>query len=398
MKTINSFLKKIRKRTLIILLVIAGVLVILRIYLPQIVLRYVNTKLSEMENYYGHVKDIDIWLIRGAYVIDDIVIKKKLPAKNKALDTIPFFKADELDLSVQWKAIFEGKLVGEIYVEKPELKFVKGAHQDEDLRSDTSDFRQLVRDLMPLTVNHFQINKGQIHYVDPFSSPPVDISVHSIQAMAKNLSNHSDSADLLPASLVAEGGGYGGNFRLRVDFDALAGSPTFDLDAEVKHADLTGMNDFMQAYGNFDVERGEFNMYAEFAAKNDSFGGYVKPLIKDLSIVKWNKEEGSIPQIIWETIVAAGAKLLTNIKEDQIGTKVYIANTFDDPQINTWGAVSYVLRNAFLQALRPSIEHTVNIMKLQNERKTFFEKIFSPGKKKNKKTKDKKEKSSNLHT
>lgn len=54
------FLKKPVKTTLIIL----AVLLVIRLILPYVVLHYANKSLATMNGYYGHIKDIDLALIR----------------------------------------------------------------------------------------------------------------------------------------------------------------------------------------------------------------------------------------------------------------------------------------------------------------------------------------------
>jgi hypothetical protein len=373
-----------RKRRWIIVGSIAAVLLIFRLFLPAIVLKYVNKQLGELEEYYGHVENIDIALIRGAYVIKDI----KLVKIDKDLsDTIPFFECPRVDLSVEWKALFKGSLVGKINLKEPVVNFVKEEHKGEDLRQDTTDFRQLIRDLMPFTVNKFSIEKGEIHYRDIFSKPALDVYMDSIYAVATNLSNVTKSANVLPARLDANGNVYGGTFRLRLDFDALSKVPTFDANAELTTLDLTKLNDFLKAYGNFEVTKGHFGLYTEFAAKEGSFGGYVKPLVKDMDV---KQLDGDAKQVIWEMLVGAAAKILENKKTDQVATKVAIQGRFEDPDINTWRAVSLVLRNAFVHALKPAIDHSINIHKLKDDKpKTFLEKVFGTGEKKKDEKKEK---------
>jgi len=370
---INGQSKRKKKRWRIFFIVL-GVLIVIRLILPYLVLDYVNKKLGALDQYYGRVNDIDLALIRGAYVIRDISIVKLNETHG---DTIPFFASPEIDLSVQWKAIFKGAFVGEIFVEEPVLNFVKGKHKDEDLRADTADFKKLIRDLMPLTVNHFEIHNGEIHYLDNNVKPALDIALLELNAMASNLSNVNDSAKLLPAHLNATGQAYEGSFNLDVDFDALAKIPTFDLNAELKNLNLVLLNDMLRAYGNFDVKKGHFGLYTEFAAKEGTFGGYVKPILKDLDVAQWNKEEGNFKQILWETIVGGAAEIFQNQSEEQLASKIPIKGSFSKPQTNIWDAVAYVLRNAFVSALRPSIDRSINIRQLDDDKeKTFLQKIF----------------------
>jgi hypothetical protein len=363
-------------------------LVMLRLILPFVVLKYVNRTLQESKTYPGHVEDIDLALIRGAYKIKDVRIEKRDTITGKT-DSLPFFSAREVDLSVEWKALLKGKVVGEISVYEPRVNFVKGRHKGEDTEQDTADFREVIRDLMPLTINRFEIANGRIHYIDPYNKPPIDISLKNIQVVATNLSNVNDSNTVLPASLRASAEAYGGTTELNLRFDALQKQPTFDLNARVTGVEMVKLNDFFRAYGNFDVNKGQFGLFAEFAAKEGKFNGYVKPLIKELDVVKWREEEGSFGEILWESVVGTVGEVFENQPREQLATKVPIQGSFDRPDISIWNAISFVLRNAFVNALQPSIDHTITLGDVEavETEKTFLQKIF--GKNDDKGNKDK---------
>lgn len=380
-----------RRRRVVILLSIVLFLVIVRLLLPYVVLHYVNKSLANLKEYTGHVEDIDLALIRGAYTINDISITKKDSATQR-LDSIPFFKAREIDLSVQWRAIFKGSVVGEIYVEDPLLNFVKGKHKNENVKADTSDFRDLIGDLMPLTINHFEINNGEMHYIDLYSKPPVDLAMTNIRVRADNLSNVNDSAVMLPARLEAHASVYGGNLDMEVRFNALEKKPTFDLNADLRQVNMVNLNSFFKAYGNFDLKKGEMGLYTEFAARDGAFEGYVKPIIKDLDIVQWNREEGDVKQVLWETLIGSVAEIFQNQRRDQLATKLPVRGRFDQPETGLWQAISYVLRNAFVYALKPSIDNTINIGTVEapdNEKKTLLQRVFGKKDKNGKKHKKK---------
>jgi len=362
-----------------------SILIIGRLLLPYFVLKYVNKTLAHLDDYYGHAEDVDIALYRGAYKIKGLNIQKIENIKNKS-KTIPFFETPEIDLSVEWKAILKGSFVGEIYVESPILNFVKGTHKDEDVKENAKSFDQVIGELMPLTINHFEIANGQIHYIDQTSSPKVDLEMTELEIKANNLSNVNDSAKLLPASLVANGNVYKGKFNVNVDFTVFQKDPTFDLTASVTNVNLPSLNPFLQAYGNFDVKKGNFGLYTEFAAKNGFFNGYVKPIIKDLDVVQWTKEEGNFKQILWETLIGTTAEIFQNQKKEQLATKVPIGGKFEKPNTSIWIAVNYVLKNAFVNALKPAIDYTINIANVEEikEDKTFLQKVFGSKKEKDK--------------
>jgi hypothetical protein len=376
--------KKRRRRK--ILLGILLLLVIVRLALPWIVLKYVNHVLADIEQYEGKVGDIDIALFRGAYVIRDIRLDKKAEMGQK-MDTIPFFTAKEIDLSVEWRSIFKGSFVGEIEVAKPVVNFVKEKHRGEDVKADTADFQDVIKDLMPLTVNRFQITDGQIHYLDPTRQPRIDVAMKHIEAVATNLSNVNDSSKLLPATLEATGEAYEGKFKLDLDFDALQKQPTFDLNLSVSHVNLPLLNAFFQAYGRFDVEKGDFGLYAEFAGKNGAFTGYVKPILKDIQIVQLNREEGSGVQILWESVIGGVTKVFQNQRKQQVATKIPIQGKFENPRTGLWNALAYVFQNAFVHALQPSIDDSIGIGDVEagSSRPNFLQKVFSKSDKPHKK-------------
>lgn len=376
-----------------IIAIIIALLIILRLILPYVVLHYANKSLANMNGYYGHIDDIDISLYRGAYQIDKIYLNKKDSSSGKQTD---FFKARLIDLSVEWRALLKGSLVGELEVTGPSLIFTKNKTELSDVKKDTNDFRKLLKNFMPLKVNRFEIFDGSMHYVDKTAKPDVDVSLKKIHVLASNLNNSYDSSVVLPASVKASAKAYGGDVSLNMRLNALAKEATFDLNAEVKHTNLVLLNDFLQAYADFDVNKGDFGLYTELAAKEGRFKGYVKPVIKDLDVVGKEDRKDPLLRKLWESVVGGVGVIFKNQKKDQIATKVPLEGSFKKVETNVWDAIWEVLRNAFIQALLPSVDNQINIASVGKEDKkddrSLFQKILGTGKKKDKD--DKKEKDS----
>ncbi len=372
--TIGQRLKKVFKWWVVLIIV---VLVIGRLVLPYFTLKYVNNKLSEMKGYNGHVDDIDIWLLRGAYTIKDIRIWETVN-ELKQKDSIPFFKSLNMELSIEWNSLFRRRLVGEIDMYKPVINIINRKSNDKSLKSDTAAFHKLVRQIMPLTINSVSIIDGEVHYIDRYSSPKLDVVMKNIEGVATNLTNVLSKKTLLPANITGNGNSYGGTFTLNMDLDPISKFPTFDLNAELKNLDLTKINDILKAYGNFDVAKGSFNVYSEFAARDGKFNGYIKPLFKDLDVVQWNKEEGTVAQIVWESVVATLSTVLTNQKKQQVATKINIQGDFVNTNVSIWTAIKYIIVNAWVEALKPNLEHTINIKDatFKEDKKNFLESIF----------------------
>jgi len=374
-------------------MIIVGVLSLIiatRIALPYIVLHYANKSLAEMNGYYGHVEDIDLALIRGAYRVDSIYLNKADTVTGKQT---PFFAASVIDLSIEWKALLKGSIAGEVILEKPLLIFTKDKVEPKELAKDSADFKKVLDDFMPLSINRFEIKNGIVRYVDPGSTPKVDIQMDDLHLLAQNLRNSYDSTALLPSSVEASAKIYEGTLDMKAKLNPLADEPTFDMSAELKNTNLVKLNDFFQAYAKIDVNKGNFGLFAEAAAKNNRFAGYVKPLIKDLDILGKEDRDDNIFQKLWEGVAGGVGQIFRNHREDQVATKIPFKGQLDNPQTNVWYALGHILQNAFISAIQPSIDGEISLASVENpkdDKKTFLQKIFSKDKKDEKSKKDKK--------
>jgi hypothetical protein len=385
-----------RQRAIWVTLVIVVVSVGFRIALPYIVLRYANNTLAKMDGYRGHIFDIDIALIRGAYQLDSVYLNKVDSVSDKET---PFFAASLVDLSIEWRALFKGKLVGEVVFQNPVLRFTRDKVEPKDVRKDSTQFETVSDAFMPLKINRMEARNARIRYVDENSHPRVDIALTNGHIIATNLRNSYDSSSVLPATVNAQADVYGGTLDLKMKLNPLAEDPTFDLNAEVKNTQLKQLNDFFQAYAKSDVNKGSFGMYTEIAAKDGKFKGYVKPFIKDLKVLGPEDKHDNILKKAWEGFVGTMGEVFENQRKDQFATKVPFQGSTESIKANVWFAVGHVLENAFVRAIQPSIDQEINIAVVQNssppakgktKKKNFFQRVF--GKKEGGKSKREKRK------
>ena len=381
----KHFYKSKRFRTFLIIVL---VLIVLRAFLPLILLHYANKELAHIHGYYGHIEDIDLSLYRGAYQVNNMYLNKVDATSGKQTD---FFRTKNIDLSVQWHALFHGRLVGELVFDSPTLIFTKDKTEINDVKNDTSDFRKILKDFMPLKVNRCEINNGSIHYVDKSSNPPFDISFQNVYALGQNLRNVDDKKVLLPSTVSAHATAYEGSASLNMKVNVLAEHSTFDLNAEVQNTNLVKLNDFLRAYGNFDVHKGTFSLFTEFAAKEGRYDGYIKPVIKDLDVLGPEDKKDGFLHKIYEGLIGTAGEILENHKEDQIATKIPIHGEFGKSHTNTLEAIWELLKNAFIRALIPSIDNKININsvdKPEEKQRTFVGRLLHGKKDKKDKKKD----------
>ena len=88
--------KRYKKKRYVIPVTIVALLVLLRLLLPFFVKKYVNGVLADIPGYYGQVSNIDISLIRGAYVIHNLYLNKV-----NAGSEVPFLDFEKTDISIE---------------------------------------------------------------------------------------------------------------------------------------------------------------------------------------------------------------------------------------------------------------------------------------------------------
>lgn len=341
-----------------IVLVALGILLVLvialQLLLEPLVLRFANKKLDDMPGYKGHIEDVDISLWRGAYTIEGVRLQK-----IEGNVPVPFFSARSADFSVEWKALLRGKVVSEITLDRPRLNFVSGPTQAQS-QNDAEGWQEVVEDLFPLTINRFEILQGEIHFRDFHRTPKVDIHLDHLDAVATGLTNSQEQSSPLPATFKLTGRAMG-HAPLRIDMKVapLADDPTFDLNAELTDLKLTTLNDYFNAYAFMDVESGTLNLFTEMAAKEGAFKGYIKPLTKNLNILDLEKDAQNPLRLAWETITGAVGQIFENQPRAQVGTQIPFSGRFSDPNPDIWKTVGTLLRNAFIRALHPDLNNSI---------------------------------------
>lgn len=348
-------MKNMKKRYWIPLTVILLIFVFLHFALEPIVLRQVNKTLANMEGMYGRVDNINIHLYRGAYQIDSLVIYDE----DQENEDTPFFAVDKIDISLEWGALFQGSIVGDISFERPILNLVFDGEKVED--GEDVDFAQVLDELMPININTFDIYNGEVHYLDYHASPAVDVFLKDIEVHATNLGNVNDENKALPSSVSLYATTIGGGIiDGHLDLNILNVHPDFDMVLEMDRVDLVALNKFTEAYANFTFEGGLLYASSEIAMKNGIFEGYLKPIFENVEVIDLQDEDSSFLRKAWEVVVGAAFKIFENPREDQVATRVPFEGDVTGANVRIIPTIFNVFRNAFIEAFSKSPDHDIN--------------------------------------
>jgi hypothetical protein len=354
-------MRKIKKKYWVIASILL-LLVIGRLTLPFFVTRYVNKVLANIPEYSGSISGVDIWLIRGAYVIHDLKIYK-IDGSLK----VPFVDIPLTDLSVEWRALIHGSVVGEVVFEKPALNFIggnkdSGGKENNQTGADV-DWTVPLKELIPLQINRLEVVNGSVSFYDFTTKPRVDVNLKQLNLLATNLNNAERQTVALPSKINLTASSIGdGQLSIAMNMNVLKEIPDLDMDLKFENIDMPALNDFFLAYSNVDIEKGTFFLYSEMTVENGVINGYVKPLAQDVTVVNWKEDDQNIFNLVWQSIVGFLVEIFENQKQNQFATKVPLAGDLNNVETKTWPAIWNIFTNAFVKAFELKTDNTIKFV------------------------------------
>jgi len=207
-------------------------------------------------------------------------------------------------------------------------------------------------------IQRLDITGSTLGYVERAREPGYRVFLASTDMTLRNLSNQDTEE---PAAVRIEGMFMGsGKTLVTSTFRPVNKTPELDLNLQIESTSLPALNDVFRTYGGFDVTGGEFAFYSELSARDGEMRGYVKPLLTDMQVYSSRQDkEKSLLKQLYEGLLSGVAELLENSADD-VATKAEVVGRVDDPNVRTWQMVLQLLRNAFIQAIRPGLDAAVD--------------------------------------
>jgi hypothetical protein len=353
-----------RNKWLLALGIVVVLLVAARLALEPILLDYANRKLNALNSYEGHIDDLDLSLLRGGYDIKGIEI-----VKTGAGQSVPFFKGDRIEATVEWHSLLRGKLVAEADLFRPQVNLVEAESEQRSQLGKEVNWVDQFRQLFPFRFNTVRVHDGAVTFRAPGIQTKDALKAQHIEGYLANLTNVADSAKETFAGFEFTGNVLdGGSAKLAGGVDPLAVKPTFDLNLSVKNVQLPQVNPWLTRFIKADAEGGEFELYTELAA-DGKFKGYAKPVMRDVNIYSSSEPEKNPLKRLWEGIIDVAAKILENHKEDQIAARIPISGTIEHPDTNLLATIGSVMHNAFVAAFARSLEGSISVRSVRQSLK-----------------------------
>lgn len=211
-----------------------------------------------------------------------------------------------------------------------------------------------------IRVDVLKITQGTLGYMNRKTDPNVRIYADHIEASFKDFSNQLAEGS---SEFQMRGRFMGsGDTRITGTFLPESKNPNLGLKIAIDNTDMKAMSGIFQAYGKFDIKKGEFSFFSEMTIRNNRVQGYVKPIFKNMEVtdMRTPEQKNLFHKLYVGVVKVVVTKLLKNRPLQQVATETDISGPLEGPSTNTGQIIVNLIRNAFFKAILPGFEREVS--------------------------------------
>lgn len=188
---------------------------------------------ASLDGYSVTLGDVDLHLIGGALDLEDVVVRQQA-VPDPPVATIP-----RLSASVHWGALFRGRVVADMEIERPnvhlDLRNARAEARDEKPVSEKG-WQDAVQAIYPLKINLFTIDGGRVTYRD--EGPFEPLTIRDLDVRVENIRNVHSRPGELPSPFRVTATIFG-KAPLRIEGDAdLLAEPQAAVEARVDLSEM----------------------------------------------------------------------------------------------------------------------------------------------------------------
>lgn len=238
------------------------VLLCIRIALPTVAKDLINERLANMEGYQGYVEDVDIALFRGAYTLNNVEIVKQ----SSGGETEPFLSGDTIDLSIQWGALLQGSIVGEVILSGMDVRVIGSENESESQTGEEVDWHQYLEDLVPFQLNQVLFENSSVSFRAPGIDMDDALMASDVNGHILNLTNSAEDPEAAFADFDLVARVLEAPLNIEGSVNPNANPLLFDVNLTLEQVSLPQVNPWFRQYLNVDAQGGTFELYLEVAA------------------------------------------------------------------------------------------------------------------------------------
>ena len=333
-----------RKRIFIPLLVIALVIGI-RLVLEPVMLKVVNKEAKSLNPVFeGHVGDLDLAILRGGILLEDVTAKIK---KNDR----EFLEVKDILVDVAWREIFKGNLSFDVLINQFNFKMKKDlltALKELPKRPEAEAPAEKKKEL-PFSIGKVIVQNSKATFLDyPGLNTQDHLTVNDIKGTISNISGREGtqlakydiSATFLGKSTMNGTG----------NFDMSAEPIRWDLNGKLIGFQLPVLNKLLAAYLPANYKKGTLDVYSEVKSEGGKIYGYVKPFMKDVEMMGNKQEWKSGSHFFIELLGSVSNFVLENSDRGTVATHVPFIYEDGAFSVETGGAIVDAVKHGLLES------------------------------------------------
>lgn len=343
-----------------IILTILIILIGFRLILPYIALKYINHALDDdLGVYQGHVNDLDISLYRGAYQLQDLIIKKA----DAAPKLPPLLKVKEIDLSVSWRSLFNGELAVDATLKQPNINLSDSGDEKKKqlgVEEENDNWLSAYETIIPIDIQDFTITDGKIQFVNNDLKTPIPVLLSKIELNIKNIKVEAKD-NLSPITLKALAQEHA-DLNLDAIYNFISKEAQWDMNFKLEKFELKTINKNLRVYVPLDVTTAKVSFYGEATANQGNIDGYTKVFINDADIISTDQEFLNLKHFFYEIIIAFANWYLENDDTKNVAVKIPFKSRNGKFDIDTSDVFWDAVKNKDKE-LVPGIENSQELAK-----------------------------------
>lgn len=335
-----------RKRFWVPPLVLLGLFFIASFALDPVVEWQTRERLKVLEpRYKVTFEDASLSPTKLKYVLKGL----KVMRQSAGGEQLPYVNVERLELGIYGRELLHLHLVATIELDKPRLNLIS-AKQEEQQQLDPKipDLSQKLADMVPLTIDRAQVREAALLFTDKTNADFPKIWIHKVDATLENLATRAALSRGEPTSLALSGTIQdSGELSAFLTADPLAKGLYFAGRASILNFELNELSKVMASKTGVSVSEGTLDLFAEFDCRAGRLEGGVKPVLKNVEVVKGKPGLGNALKAL---VADAAVNVLSDRVEgrDAVATVIPLRGDISAPDLQLWPAVIGVVRNAFV--------------------------------------------------
>ncbi|MCC2678583.1 MAG: hypothetical protein K0R29_1159 [Pseudobdellovibrio sp.] len=300
------------------LIIVVLILIVVRAALPSIALNQLNSFLGKkMENYEGHIDDLDLSLYRGAYQLQGFVIKKRNSKEE------PLLSIKELDLSLAWRSLTHKHLTMDVVITEGKVRLIDS--DDEKKKQFGNDeskqnWYDVFKKIIPIKIESLKMHNSEIEFNNFDLKAKVPVTLSKMELEAKDLRSRK-SEELSPFHFTATLQKHA-PIKASGNLDILKPFPEGDVDFEMEKFDIASINSLLRAYVPVDITKGQVSVYSEIVSEKAAIKGYLKLFLKETDVIAPKQKYKGIKHFFIEVGAAIANFFLKNPKTKDVAMKM----------------------------------------------------------------------------